>query len=424
MEKNKNSILENALVDFENITKIIQENSTKQVKEILSEAVKSELKNIIKEADEYDEEDEDTEDLDGMEDNGLDDTEPETDIDDVEDETETDVEDTEMIDAEPEIVDGEDEIDGEEDSEFDEFISDDGGYDLTGSNFDDVIKVFKKVTNDDSIIVKKLEDGMVDVKDTENDQEYIIDTNGEGDVDDMDEEIEIEIDGEEENGETCEECNEEVDQIIEIELEDGEELGANEEGEGMVDEKSMSTSISHNRRTGVLSQTRAANAPGANNRDGSQLVKNSTNEAKLKATYEKRINEVKAKYNDKLKSINEELAQYKQALTMFSDKLKENAVLNNNLGKYTKLIIENATTKDEKVEILKRFSNEANSIEAGNKLYESISNQLNKKTSPEIGNKLDKQFSVGQNQMITEKVVYQNNELNGMKDLMNRMSKI
>ena len=72
------------------------------------------------------------------------------------------------------------------------------------------------------------------------------------------------------------------------------------------------------------------------------------------------------------KAITEDVNKYKESLKLFSDKIKESAVLNNNLAKYVKLISENTTTKDEKLSILRRFSNQGNSIDSSNKLYESI----------------------------------------------------
>ena len=109
---------------------------------------------------------------------------------------------------------------------------------------------------------------------------------------------------------------------------------------------------------------------------------------------------------------------------LFRDKLKENAVLNNNLAKYVKIVTENATTKDEKLDILKRFSNEANTIEDGNKLYESIKNELNKKETPSL--QIDKQYNVTTTpkQQVNEQIIYQSGDLKETIDLMNRINRL
>jgi len=109
---------------------------------------------------------------------------------------------------------------------------------------------------------------------------------------------------------------------------------------------------------------------------------------------------------------------------MFRDKLKENAVLNNNLAKYVKLVTENATTKDEKLAFLKRFSEEANTIEAGNKLFESINSNLNKNEAPSIGINIEKQFSVSGPQKINEQVIYQSKDLQDTIGLIKRMNSL
>jgi hypothetical protein len=101
--------------------------------------------------------------------------------------------------------------------------------------------------------------------------------------------------------------------------------------------------------------------------------------------------------------------------------LKENAVLNNNLGRYVKLVTENATSKEEKVAILNRFANEAKSIQQGNSLFESIQKELNTKI---VNNPLnEKKFTAESSKAINEQVIYQSKELTDMKRLMEKMDK-
>lgn len=404
-----NNIIKDSLIELNDIQKMIKESCTNQMKDILSGVIKSELKNIITEAEDFEEEDAefgeeglddvDTEDVDDSEkEDGTDvDTEIDSELDTDEAEIDVDADDTEMDSLG-------DEEEGEEDLDFDEYKTDTGEYDLTNSSVEDVIKVFKKVDDQDDIVVTKLQDDKIEIQDEENDTEYIIDLGGEDSFEeDLDESI-----------------MENIDEDPEIEIELGDE-----EGTGLVDEKNMTQSYGTNRRAGRMTQTRIANAPGKLKRDGAKLV---TSESKVKSEYENKIKLIEAKYSKNLKAINEELSQYKQALSLFRDKLKENAVLNNNLAKYVKLVTENATTKDEKISILKRFSNEANSIEKGNSLFESIKVELNKKSSGISDINIDKQYSLNESTFgeakAKEKVIYESKDLKDTINLMNRINKL
>ena len=413
-EKTNTSVLEESLIEYNDIKKMVEENSKNTITDIIRDTVKKELKDII------------TEGVEDEDDNGdgLDDITPDTGSE-TEIENENEPESSEEPEGETEMdADGEiePEADGEEDFDIDQFKTGDDEYDLTNHSIEDVVKVFKKIDDNDSIIVKKLEDGKIEINDTENGAEYLIDL-GEGepetDVEDVngdesifDEDVEIEIDGEPES-ESSDENEELTESETEIELEGAED---------MVDEKNMTQSISANRRAGHMTQTRIANAPGANNRDGAQLIKNESK--KIAEEYNKKLKKIESAYQTKFKKINEEIEEYKNTLMLFRDKLKENAVLNNNLAKYVKIVTENATTKDEKLDILKRFSNEANTIEDGNKLYESIKNELNKKETPSL--QIDKQYNVTTTpkQQVNEQIIYQSSDLKETIDLMNRINRL
>ena len=413
-EKTNTSVLEESLIEYNDIKKMVEENSKNTITDIIRDTVKKELKDII------------TEGVEDEDDNGdgLDDITPDTGSE-TEIENENEPESSEEPEGETEMdADGEiePEADGEEDFDIDQFKTGDDEYDLTNHSIEDVVKVFKKIDDNDSIIVKKLEDGKIEINDTENGAEYLIDL-GEGepetDVEDVngdesifDEDVEIEIEGEPES-ESSDENEELTESETEIELEGAED---------MVDEKNMTQSISANRRAGHMTQTRIANAPGANNRDGAQLIKNESK--KIAEEYNKKLKKIESAYQTKFKKINEEIEEYKNTLMLFRDKLKENAVLNNNLAKYVKIVTENATTKDEKLDILKRFSNEANTIEDGNKLYESIKNELNKKETPSL--QIDKQYNVTTTpkQQVNEQIIYQSSDLKETIDLMNRINRL
>lgn len=430
MEKKKTNqdTLKESLVEYNTMVDMISKNSEQAMKDILSEAVKKGLKNMIAEAAEDD--DEATFEVEGEESSeGQDDITPESNEDDVNDvnepaidvspEGEPDGLDTDAdsgmepeTGVEPEM--GED----DEDFDLDAFKTGEDEYDLTNSSIEDVVKVFKRIDNNDSVIVKKLESGKISLSDDETGAEYVIDLNGELDSDLVNTD-DNEFEGG--NGEIADEGTELGEEIEPMTEETEIEISLDDEDD-LIDEKSMTQSIGANRRAGRMTQTRQEYAPGkASNRDGAKLIANESK--KIAAEYNAKVKQIEEAYAKKFAEVMKENTEFKNTLNLFRNKLKENAVLNNNMAKYVKLVTENATTKDEKIAILKRFSEEANSIETGNKLFESINESLNKKGTPEIGLNIDKQFALPK-QKVNEQVIYQSQELNEMINLTKRMNRL
>lgn len=82
-----------------------------------------------------------------------------------------------------------------------------------------------------------------------------------------------------------------------------------------------------------------------------------------------------------LKAIKKENLELKKAVMELKKNLNEAYLTNVNLGKITKLFLENTTSKSEKTDIVSRFVNEAKTIEQSNTLYETISRELKKNNS-------------------------------------------
>lgn len=427
-EKTNSEILEESLLEYKAIINMVDKNSENMVKDIVSEKVTKGLKDMITEANDSDE------DSNADEGKGLDDTDIDAGIESEignepggEEDINVDIETPEGDGMGPEgeaEAEPEGETEDGEDFNFDDFKSGDDEYDLTNSSIDDVVKVFKRIKDDDSIIVKNLEDGKVELIDNEAGTDYLIDTTGDSDSNlggEDDSEIEIELD--DDNEETQDES------VEESELGEGQEALTEEdetqiELEGTEDnvyEKNMTQSIGTNRRAGHMTQTRKENAPGVNNRDGAKLIANESK--KLAKIYDGKMKKLEESYKAKLKEVNDELEEYKKVTNMFRDKLKENAVLNNNLAKYVKLVTENATSKEEKMTFLKRFSEEANTIEAGNNLFESISKEIKNKVN-NIGVNIDKPVSASSSAPLNEQVIYQSKDLQETINLMNRISRL
>lgn len=119
--------------------------------------------------------------------------------------------------------------------------------------------------------------------------------------------------------------------------------------------------------------------------------------------------------NKKLKAENKAL---KETLIALKGNLSEAYVTNVNLGKITKLFLENTTTQAEKVDIVNRFSNEAKTVEQSKALYESIKRELNKPATTQVT--VNESMGKADATVINENV-YKSKDLLKSIDLMNRM---
>lgn len=127
--------------------------------------------------------------------------------------------------------------------------------------------------------------------------------------------------------------------------------------------------------------------------------------------YEEVVNE-----NKRLKQENKTL---KEAIIAIRKNLSEAYVTNANLGKITKLFLENTTSQAEKVDIVNRFSNEAKTIEQSKSLYESIKRELNK-TNPSLN--INESVTANGSNSINENKVYKSDDLIKTIDLMRRIT--
>lgn len=118
----------------------------------------------------------------------------------------------------------------------------------------------------------------------------------------------------------------------------------------------------------------------------------------------------------KLKAENKAL---KEAILAIRKNLSEAYITNANLGKITKLFLENTTSQNEKIDIVNRFSNEAKTIEQSNALYESIKRELNKPISTQMS--INESMTSANSNVINETTTYKSNGFMASIDLMNRM---
>ena len=126
-----------------------------------------------------------------------------------------------------------------------------------------------------------------------------------------------------------------------------------------------------------------------------------------------------------LNLLREKNEEYKKALDFFRNKLNEVAVFNSNLAYSTRLFTEHSTTKQEKINILRRFDN-VETIKESKSLYKTIKSELdggnnNKVVTESVQRKLVSTPSNGSASNLIESKTYENPQFLRMKDLMGKI---
>jgi len=394
------SILEQALLQVNTLEEAVKQNA----KGILSSVMKQELNELLKESEEEEE--------------AADAVDPETEENDM---SEQPADDEDAADDEDEIpsindepskdIDGEDEE--EEDDEFstddespemedDEFSSmddmasdDDDTLDMTGAADDEVLKVFKAMSDEDGIIVKK--DGN-NIELTDADDEYIIKL------------AESEEEEEEEMSEdwTEEDAKDDVadeETIYEIELDDEDEEEMSEEDVPAEEEVGEAARTKWNvhggKRAGLTSKKVFAAGAKNETKKASKVI------------------------NEEVENLRKQNGEYKKALILFKDKLNEVAVFNANLAYATRLFTEHSTTKQEKLNILKKFDS-ISTINESKNLYNSIKAELDTKkpVTETVAGKIANTASTSSSQeVLSESKAYEAPQFKRMRDLMSKLNK-
>lgn len=398
MANERKSIIDEALLESAQIEKAFEANA----KEILTRTMSSEIEEMVKESLEGSiglTEDEDEEKNELELDLELGDSD-EMDASGAGEEVDLEMGDLEMDD---ETMDSEEAMDGE--IEMDDVES----IDLTTSEMPEVINVFKKMSDDDEIEVVT-DGGNVEIKDTETGAEYRIELGGEeSEMEDMETDM---VDMEPE-----------MDDMDDMELDDEDE--SEEEIEYQVvldggDDEDEEEEMEEGKSPRTLSK--AGKLP---NRKTSDINSNrmKMGESK-KPKFLKLINENKDLKN-KVGSITSENETLKEdynkmvdALKQFRDKLNEVAVFNSNLTYSVRLFTENTTTKEEKLEIIKRFD-DVKTLKESKATYKGLVKEISKKEpiKESVEEKLNETKTSGSSTEINESQVYVNPDLEKMKKL-------
>ena len=373
MAEKRKSIIDEALLESEQIERAFEANA----KEVLTRTMSSEIEELVKESLKDSRigltEDEDEEEFAGL------DAGDELDLGDLD------------LDDEDET---EDDFDLDLDDEDDVYVDD-----LTGSDDETIINVFKKMSPEDEIEVVQ-DGGNIEIKDNATGAEYKIELGGMDNTENgMDvEDFDLDDESEEESKEEIEEGV-----IYEIILDDESEKEEKEEEKEEVEESSVHTKVNLRR----------------NNLKPSNLKNESISPSTKRVISENR--ELKNQVSN-VQSENEQLKEdYNKmvdALKQFRDKLNEVAVFNSNLTYAVRLFTENTTTKDEKMEIIKRFD-DVKTLKESKTTYKQLVKEISKKEpiKESIEDKFNTTKTSGSSTLINESKVYVNPELEKMKKL-------
>ena len=129
--------------------------------------------------------------------------------------------------------------------------------------------------------------------------------------------------------------------------------------------------------------------------------------------------------SEEVYQLREKNDEYRKALNIFREKLNEVAVFNSNLAYATRLFTEHTTTKQEKINILRRFDN-VETLKESKSLYGSIKNELtsnNQSVVTESMSKIEKSPASGSSQTLIESKTYENPQFLRMKDIMSKIVK-
>jgi hypothetical protein len=131
--------------------------------------------------------------------------------------------------------------------------------------------------------------------------------------------------------------------------------------------------------------------------------------------------------NNEVSLLKEKNEEYKAALDVFRTKLNEVAVFNSNLAYATRLFTEHSTTKQEKINILRRFDN-LESLKESKNLYRTIKGELSsngstgeQKINESIQRTVNKTADTGSSVNLIESKTYENPQFLRMKDLMTKI---
>ena len=304
---------------------------------------------------------------------------------------------------------------------------------MTDASDDEVLKVFKSMKHEDGIVVKRdgdnveLEDGddeyIIKLDDEESEVEET-EYNEEVSEEDVEESEVSETDMEEEVSE--EEVSETDDTVYEIELEDvsEEEVSEEEVSEEEVSEKEIDESeVSEEEMDEEVSEEEESHEEevdeAARTKSNVHGDKGGANRAGIKSKTKYKAGAI----NEEVETLRKQNGEYKKALVLFKEKLNEVAVFNANLAYATRLFTEHSTTRQEKLNILKRFDS-VSSLTESKSTYKVIEGELGSKqnvTESVAKSIVSTPTSSSSQEVLSETKAYESPQFKRMKDLMSKL---
>ena len=460
-EKN---LVEEALIQIQNLEEAINENA----KEILHSTMKEEISELVKESMKNEAEEEDFLIVDESEEEESEEEESEEEE---SEEEESEEEESEEEESDEEGFDMMDLSDIEDDNEFDSMEV----TDLTDSPMEDVLKAFKQMNSDDTFEIKK-EGDFIHLKDEED--EYLIQTESEEEEyesmeyneeteEETEEEIvyEIEMDSDDFFSSDDEEDEEEEEEEDELDIDYMEEemnpvmesfkaklgKGAAKIGDAKKASTFKKTQGGFNEKKKAANPTAHTGKPKFEFKEGDvfdmpspRAEKFTKEEAKEAArtygfgskkgrglrkavTPNRNLTFESREIMEELEMLRAKNEEYRKALNMFRDKLNEVAIFNSNLAYATRLFTEHSTSKQEKINILRRFDS-AESLKESKALYKNIKDELNidnnkKFVNESIERVIEKTPQSGSAVNLIESKTYENPQFLRMKDIMSKIIK-
>ena len=380
-------------------------------------------------------------------------------------------------------VDDEEGTDGDEWDDLEKFKDEDGEYDLRDMDKDELVKVLKVMNPDDAVRIVKNDDDTLTVTDEADGTEYELELDDEEDEDVADDEVVVD-EPEDEDGIEIEVSDEDVDDDVEepIDDEDDEdefEIELDEQNLGYTDnyqkQTAMTTPDNHEPADSKSTYSMDGGVPTGtekpwvggkkkspfnnevNEECGEEDVEEPIEEGsgefgKVAARvsgkqhrnnssgqggqpYGSRHNSVAGEYKDYEESVSESIKkkaneifvenkQLKSLMGKLKKQVDEAIVVNQSLSNIVKIINENATTVNEKKDILRRF-NECTTREESNKLYNVISEELKRdgKTHTNVTEAFNSQLSESRDRAV-ETPMYQSQDLSDTLSFMKRLNAI
>lgn len=478
MEKNKirSEYIRNIVKEKDDLKKKLDEMANESLKDIIGEEVNKKLRNIISESDEdsYTEEEVDSPDTD---DNSTDNAENEPETVETDDAAETDTDDinaddTETFDDDTTDVDDSESADTDDDddimNDIEKYKDADGEFDLRGMDNDQVVKVLKLISKDDNNGIRVYKDPSNDtivLNDDDTEKQYVIDLD---DSDEGDEDVDIDV-----TEEGCERCkkgmNEELGYTDNYQGETAMSVDSNSEPASSSDTYSMDAGVPTGTEKPYGKNSKGKMAPftdSVNEEDeydfeietdddddepveeatsvGGFAAQNSTakshvpnsdgrsarNKSKggeysgtqIPRYTNEQLNRIMKKAN-KIFTENKEL---KGIVSELKNQINEAIVINYNMGRVIKLVTENSTSKEEKLNIIEQFD-KVRTLQEAKDTFAKIDSELKNPTRiAKINNAIDKQLSESatKKQTVEDNSIYHSEDLNQTLSFMARLNTI